>query len=77
MRAHEILARLEAADVNATSLGQNILDDGQDKKPQQVNLFETDAMLLVEELRGMDVMSMTPIEAMNVLFQLKEKAKRA
>ena len=76
MRAHEILARLEAADVNATSLGQNILDEGQDKKPQQVNLFETDAMLLVEELRELDVLSMTPIDALNALFQLKEKARK-
>ena len=77
MRAHEILARLEANDVNSESLGHNILDDGSGKKPQQVNLFETPAMELVEEIRAMDVMAMTPIEAMNALFSLKEKARKA
>jgi len=77
MRAHEILARLEANDVSQQSIGQNILGDELDKKPKQVNLFEAPAMDLVEELRGLDVMSMTPIEALNTLFALREKARRA
>lgn len=77
MRAHEILARLETNDVNQQSIGQNILDDDSHKKPKQVNLFEAPAMDLVEELRALDVMSMTPIEALNTLFSLREKARRA
>ena len=32
-------------------------------------------MDLVEEIRKLDVMSMTPIEAMNTLFTLREKAR--
>ena len=77
MRAHEILARLEANDVSQQSIGQNILGNELDKKPKQVNLFEAPAMDLVEELRALDVMSMTPIEALNTLFALREKARRA
>ena len=77
MRAHEILARLETNDVNQTSIGQNILGDNLDKKPKQVNLFEAPAMDLVEEIRALDVMAMTPIEALNTLFTLREKARRA
>ena len=77
MRAHEILARIEANDLNQTSIGQNILGDDQDKKPKQVNLFEAPAMDLVEEIRALDVMSMTPIEALNTLFALREKARKA
>jgi len=77
MRAHEVLARLEANNVNQTSIGQNILGDDHDRKPKQVNLFEAPAMDLVEELRQIDVMAMTPIEALNTLFALKEKARRA
>lgn len=77
MRAHEILARLETNDVNQTSIGQNILDDDSQKKPKQVNLFEAPAMDLVEEIRALDVMAMTPIEALNTLFTLREKARRA
>ncbi len=77
MRAHEILARLETTDVNQQSIGQNILEDDTRKKPKQVNLFESPAMDLVEELRALDVMSMTPIDALNTLFSLREKARRA
>ena len=76
MRAHEVLARLETNDVNQTSIGKNILDE-QEKQPKQVNLFEAPAMDLVEEIRSLDVMAMTPIDALNTLFTLREKARRA
>lgn len=76
VRAHEILARLEAADVNQTSIGQNILEAHEDKVPAQVNLFESQAMELVEELKNIDVMAITPIEAMNLIFSLRERARR-
>ena len=76
MRAHEILARRETNDVNQISIGQNILGDAE-KKNKQVNMFEAPAMDLVEEIRALDVMSMTPIEALNILFTLKEKARKA
>ena len=75
MRAHEILARLETNDVSQSTIGQNILGEDE-KKPKQVNLFEAPAMDLVEEIRALDVMSMTPIEALNTLFTLKEKARK-
>ena len=76
MRAHEILARIEANDVNQASIGQNILGSDVDRGPQQVGLFESPAMDLVEELRALDVLSMTPIDALNTLFALKEKARK-
>ena len=76
MRAREILARLETNDVNHASIGQNILDDGRSKKPQQVNLFESSAIALAEEIQSIDVLSMTPMDALNELFTLKEKARR-
>ncbi len=77
MRAHEVLARVEANDVNQASIGQNILGTDAEKAPKQVNLFESPAMDLVEELRTLDVMAMTPIDALNTLFALREKARRA
>ncbi len=78
MRAHEILARIDASDNQANKLGLSILEvDQKERKPKQVNLFETDALNLAEEIQKLDVMSMTPIEALNTLFSLKEKAKRA
>ena len=77
MRANQILARIEANNVNQSSIGQNILGSDGDRAPQQVNLFESPAMDLVEELKNLDVMSMTPIDAMNALFMLQEKARKA
>jgi len=71
------LARVEANDVNQVTIGQNILGTDQEKAPKQVNLFESPAMDLVEELRTLDVMAMTPIDALNTLFALREKARRA
>ncbi len=76
MRAHEILARIEANDVNQNSIGQNILGSDAQRAPQQVGLFESPAMDLIEELRALDVMALTPIDALNALFTLKEKARR-
>lgn len=76
MRAHEILARIEANDVNQNSIGQNILESDADRAPKQVGLFESPAMDLIEELRALDVMAMTPIDALNALFAFKEKARR-
>lgn len=77
MRANQILARIEANNVNQSSIGQNILGTEDERMPKQVNLFESPAMDLVEELKNLDVMAMTPIDAMNALFVLQEKARRA
>ncbi len=76
MRAQEILARIETNNSENSSIGQNILGSDEDRAPTQVSLFESPAMDLIEELRTIDVMSMTPIDAMNLLFTLKEKARR-
>ncbi len=76
LRAQEILARLEAADVNQVSIGQNILEENRTGRSEQVSLFTAPATELVEELANLDVMSITPMEAMTLLFQLKERARR-
>ncbi|MCL2811829.1 MAG: DNA mismatch repair protein MutS [Clostridia bacterium] len=75
-RAQEILARLEAADVNQTSIGQNILEAGREERNAQVTLFDSAATELVQELSELDVMGITPMEAMQLLFTLKERARR-
>ena len=76
MRANEILARIEANNVDQSSISRNILGEDHERAPAQVNLFDSPAMDLVEEIRSIDVMSMTPIDALNTLFSLKEKARR-
>jgi DNA mismatch repair protein MutS len=76
LRAQEILARLEAADVNQASIGQNILEERREERDEQLSLFSAPAAELVEELSNLEVMSVTPMEAMNLLFQLRERARR-
>jgi hypothetical protein len=39
-------------------------------------MAEFKPMELVEEISRLDVVSMTPIEALNKLFELNEKARR-
>ncbi len=77
VRAHEIQARLEVSDINQNTIGQNILgEDAAPRKNEQVSLFEYGKTEIVNELQNIDVMSLTPIEAMNKLFLLREKARK-
>ncbi len=74
-RAQEILARLEAKNVSKTSISDNILEKNRSTKHQQVGFAEVGSVSLVEELRALDVNAMTPMEALNTLFTLREKAR--
>jgi DNA mismatch repair protein MutS len=40
----------------------------------QLNLFEAEANPVLEELKKLDVTTMTPIEALTVLYQLQKRA---
>lgn len=73
-RAQEIQARLEVNQVNNVTIGQNILGAGHKKKNEQVDLMEYTKTEFIEEIRQIDVMALTPIDALNKLFLLKEKA---
>ena len=74
-RAQELEARLEANNITQNTIGQNILEKGK-KKNQQQDLFEYGKTELVEELSNLDVLSMSPIDALNTLFLLREKARK-
>jgi len=74
-RAREIGARLEANNINQNTIGQNILSEGK-RGSEQVNLFEWGKTELIDEIRGIDVNAMTPVEALNELYLLKEKARK-
>ena len=75
MRARQIMARLEVDD-ETSAIGQSILDPRKNGGDRQLNLNDFQPMELVEEIRGIDVMSMSPIDALNTLFTLVEKARR-
>jgi len=77
VRAHEIQARLEVSDINQNAIGQNIL--GEEETPrmnEQVDLFEYQKTEIIHELQQIDVMALTPMDAINRLFLLREKARK-
>ena len=75
-RARQIMARLEVDGQQRGSIGQSILDKRKNGGDRQVSLLDSPAMELVEEIQKIDVMSMSPIDALNKLFELNEKARR-
>lgn len=74
-RAQEILARLEAANMSQASIGANILQENRTEKQMQVGLSDFATLDIIEELRILDVNGMTPMDALNALFSLREKAR--
>ncbi len=72
-RAKELLAQLEAADINRDIMGTCVKDK---EDEQQLTLFGSPkADDIVETLRVLDVNSLTPMEAMNALYDLHMRAK--
>jgi len=77
VRAHEIQARLEVSDINQNTIGQNILGEkAADRPNEQVDMFAYRKDEIIQELQEIDVMAITPMEAMNLLFLLREKARK-
>jgi len=74
-RAHEIQARLEVSEFNQESISSNILEKKK-KQDRQTDLFHLAQDELVEELQNLDVLSVTPMDALNILYRLREKARR-
>ena len=75
VRAHQIQARLEVSNINQNTIGQNILAEKKPRKNEQVDLFDYRKTEIIQELQEIDVMALTPMDAMNKLFLLKEKAR--
>ena len=76
MRAHEIQARLDVSNINQNTIGQNILGEGEGfRENQQVDLFEYRKTEIIQQLQDIDVMALTPMDAINKLFLLREMAR--
>ena len=76
-RAKEILSNLEKSELN--ELGAPKLayapdpEAAQAPKTGQLDLFATQADPVIKELLGLDILSMTPIEALNKLFEMRKR----
>jgi len=69
VRAQEMLEKLEG-DNHRVSLEPRDVGEG-----HQLSLFST-ASPVLEELKGLDVMAMSPLDALNTLYELQKKAQR-
>ncbi len=68
-RAKSILSELEKADITK--------NQGTNANAQQTTMFVSSNMeSIVEELKQVDINTLTPIQAINILCELREKAKR-
>ncbi len=76
-RAKDILANLEKAELNELGVPKlaygSWAESGKTSKIGQLDLFTPQADPVLKELLGLDVLSMTPIEALNKLFDMKKK----
>ncbi|GBD96778.1 MAG TPA: DNA mismatch repair protein MutS [Nitrospirae bacterium] len=76
-RAKEILSNLEKSELN--ELGAPKLaytpdpEAAQAPRTGQLDLFTTQADPVIKELLGLDILSMTPIDALNKLFEMRKK----
>jgi len=75
-RAQEIEARLTVHDMSDAGLGQSILNPkGKGRrKSEQEDILGFTRTEFIEEMQQLDVLAMTPMDALNRLFILKEKA---
>ncbi len=73
-RAQQIEARLEVQNSKQNSLGQNILTAGKNPVKKQVELTSYPQTEFIEEIKALDPLGMTPMDALNALFLLREKA---
>ena len=74
VRAHEIQAKLEVADTGG-QISKNILGEEVHREDTQVDLFEYRKTEIIQELQSLDIMALTPMDAINKLFRLREMAR--
>ncbi len=75
-RAKKILYHIENSEQGIA--GSKVLAAGEGVAPEaqvQLNLFRRPEHLVIEKLQKLDISKMTPLEALNCLDELHEKAK--
>ena len=56
--------------------GGIICEEGTARENEQVSLFDVGKTEIINELQNLDVMALTPMDAINKLFLLREKARK-
>jgi DNA mismatch repair protein MutS len=82
-KAKEILKKLEESDINK-NMKYNINEEialssceknGTQENPLQISLFDYKSNEIISDIKEIDILNITPIEAMNQLYKLYEKVK--
>ena len=76
-RAHEILASLEGNSQEKLAGRQRRRDEPSRRAPSQQLLLFGQSPPVVDELLNLDLDSLTPLEALNKLYELQKKAKES
>jgi len=74
-RAREISARIEVSHDKQQSIGGKILDKQLKEQGMQVQMFDSGQVALIQDLKDVDVNAMTPMEALQLLYTMKERAR--
>ncbi len=78
-RAQEILLELESNDINKRNneVACDIIMDSKENisEDYQVNLFNYKYMDIIDELNNIDIINLTPMDAMNKLYKLVNKVR--
>ena len=79
-RAKAILTKLERADISKNQISANILSNsnyGLKSEPRQLSLMVSPgAQEIIDTLKDTDINQLTPVAALNLICELREKAKR-
>ncbi|MBW2011846.1 MAG: DNA mismatch repair protein MutS, partial [Deltaproteobacteria bacterium] len=75
-RAQKVLSSMEKEEYNlSNSLVSEDVNSFSKKGHRQLGLFQKNENIVIEKLQKLDIDSMTPLEALNYLNQLKKKAE--
>lgn len=75
-RAKKILALLEEADINnSNSLMVSETAVAAKKDDMQISFFQPEPSAIEQELKTLDIVNITPMEAMKILYELVQKAR--
>ncbi len=75
-RANEILKQLNTADITKKAKKISKQSEEESKKQsEQMDMFSMNETQIIDEINKIDVMNLTPIEALQTLFALQKKTK--
>ncbi|MEZ0535824.1 DNA mismatch repair protein MutS [Caldicellulosiruptoraceae bacterium PP1] len=72
-RAEEILIKLEEADINRKDVTKKIKKEIKRELQDQIDLFNYKKEDIIEKIKSLDIMNLTPLQALYILSELKNQ----